>query len=126
MESFLSQLASAYTTERANTYTLTKTICHSSCHKLVPQLQRKKIMINTIVPIELKDLKKYFEDKTQSYQIDYLNSKLKGAQFLTYLSNLDIPCDLVNYDNDLLKEYFETSMLVNIPTLEKASYGCLI
>lgn len=32
MESFLSQLASAYTTERANTYTLTKTICHSSCH----------------------------------------------------------------------------------------------
>ena len=37
----------------------------------------KKIMINTIVPIELKDLKKYFEDKTQSYQIDYLNSKLK-------------------------------------------------
>ena len=78
-------------------------------------------MINTIVPIELKDLKKYFEDKTQSYQIDYLNSKLKGAQFLTYLSNLDIPCDLVNYDNDLLKEYFETSMLVNIPTLEKAA-----
>ena len=79
MESFLSQLASAYTTERANTYTLTKTICHSSCHKFVPQLQRKKIMINTIVPIELKDLKKYFEDKTQSYQIDYLNSKLKGS-----------------------------------------------
>ena len=90
MESFLSQLASAYTTERANTYTLTKTICHSSCHKLVPQCPEKKIMINTIVPIELKDLKKYFEDKTQSYQIDYLNSKLKGAQFLTYLSNLDI------------------------------------
>ena len=45
-------------------------------------------MINTIVPIELKDLKKYFEDKTESYLIDYENSTLKGAQFLTYLSNL--------------------------------------
>ena len=78
-------------------------------------------MINTIVPIELKDLKKYFEDKTQSYQIDYLNSKLKGAQFLTYLSNLDVPCDLSNYDDELLKEYFESSMLVNIPLLEKAA-----
>ena len=34
MESFLVQLASIYTTERANTYTLTKTICHSSCYAL--------------------------------------------------------------------------------------------
>ena len=32
LENFLSSLASAYTTERANTYTLSKTICHSSCH----------------------------------------------------------------------------------------------
>ena len=39
-------------------------------------------MINTIVPIELKDLKKYFEDKTESYQIDYLNSKLKFVEAL--------------------------------------------
>ena len=47
--------------------------------------------------------------------------KLKGAQFLTYLSNLDVPCDLSNYDDELLKEYFESSMLVNIPLLEKAA-----
>ena len=40
-------------------------------------------MIESIVPIELKDLKKYFEDKTETYLIDYENSTLKGAQFLT-------------------------------------------
>ena len=78
-------------------------------------------MIETIVPIELKNLKKYFEDKTETYLIDYEKSKLKGAQFLTYLSNLDVPCDLSNYDDELLKEYFESSMLVNIPLLEKAA-----
>ena len=43
-------------------------------------------MIETIVPIELKNLKKYFEDKSESYMIDYEKGKLKGAQFLTYLS----------------------------------------
>ena len=78
-------------------------------------------MIESIVPIELKNLKKYFEDKTQTYLLDYENSTLKGAQFLTYLSNLDVPCDLSNYDDELLKEYFESSMLVNIPLLEKAA-----
>ena len=38
-------------------------------------------MINTIVPIELKDLKKYFEDKTETYLIDYEKSKLKVLSF---------------------------------------------
>jgi len=76
-------------------------------------------MINSIVPIELKDLKKYFEDKTESYLIDYENSTLKGAQFLTYLSNLDIPCDIKNMDEELISEYLNTQMLVNIPKLEK-------
>jgi hypothetical protein len=32
VENYLSTLASSYTSERANTYTMTKTICHSSCH----------------------------------------------------------------------------------------------
>ena len=82
-------------------------------------------MIETIVPIELKNLKKYFEDKTETYNIDYEKSKLKGAQFLTYISNLDIPCDLANYDDELLLAYFETQMLVSIPRLERAAMQVL-
>lgn len=76
-------------------------------------------MIESIVPIELKDLKKYFEDKTETYLIDYENSTLKGAQFLTYLSNLDIPCDIKNMDEELISEYLKSQMLVSIPKLEK-------
>ena len=82
-------------------------------------------MIETIVPIELKNLKKYFEDKTKTYNIDYEKSKLKGAQFLTYISNLDIPCDISNYDDELLLAYFETQMLVNIPMLERVAMQVL-
>ena len=76
-------------------------------------------MIESIVPIELKDLKKYFEDKTETYLLDYENSTLKGAQFLTYLSNLDIPCDIKNMDEELISEYLKSQMLVSIPKLEK-------
>ena len=76
-------------------------------------------MIESIVPIELKNLKTYFEDKTETYLLDYKNSTLKGAQFLTYLSNLDIPCDIKNMDDELVSEYLNSQMLVNIPTLEK-------
>ena len=76
-------------------------------------------MIESIVPIELKDLKKYFEDKTETYLLDYENSTLKGAQFLTYLSNLDIPCDIKNMNEELISEYLKSQMLVSIPKLEK-------
>jgi hypothetical protein len=81
-------------------------------------------LVNTIVPISIEDLKKYFTDKSVYYIINYKDSKLKGAKLLTYLSNLDIPCniDLSNLDEvekyELLDEYFKSSMIVNIPSLE--------
>lgn len=81
-------------------------------------------LVNTIVPIAIEDLKKYFTDKSVFYIVDYKNSKLKGSKFLTYLSNLDIPCDvnLSNLDDaetyELLEEYLKSSMICNINSLE--------
>lgn len=81
-------------------------------------------LVSTIVPIAIEDLKKYFTDKSVYYIINYKDSKLKGAKLLTYLSNLDIPCniDLTNLEEsekyELLNEYLHTSMIVNIPSLE--------
>ena len=79
-------------------------------------------VINTIAPISIEDLKKYFLDKSITYNIDYTNSKLKGAKLLTYISNLDIPCDITfdnkNEKDELLKEYLNSSVLCNIPSLE--------
>jgi hypothetical protein len=87
--------------------------------------------INTTAPISIENLKKFFIDKSTSYIIDYDNSTLQGSKFLTYFSNIDIPCDIVfDYTNpnhlELLKEYIHSPCLVNIPTLENAAMLCLL
>ena len=50
--------------------------------------------IDTIAPIPIDCIKEYFKDKNIMFLIDYENSKLENKVFLTYLSNLDVPCDL--------------------------------
>ena len=80
-------------------------------------------IIETTVPISLDNLKKYFTDKNTFFNIDYTNSSLKGYKFLTYISNLDIPCDVILDDSlecqELIKDYMHFSLLCNIPSLEK-------
>lgn len=91
----------------------------------------KMNIVSTTAPIKIEDLKKYFEDKNTSYVIDYDSSTLKGAKLLTYLSNLDIPCN-INFDPknkdhlDLLKEYFVSQSLVKVESLEVAAIVCLL
>ena len=79
-------------------------------------------IINTIAPISIEDLKKYFENKSVEFIIDYTNSKIKGTKLLTYISNLDIPCDISfndkNEQEELLKEYLNSTVLCSIPSLE--------
>lgn len=81
-------------------------------------------IVNTAVPIAIEDLKKFFTDKSTFYIINYKDSKLKGAKLLTYLSNLEIPCDidLSNLEDsekyELLKDYMLSPMIVNIKSLE--------
>ena len=80
-------------------------------------------IIETIVPISIDNLKKYFTDKNTSFIIDYNKSSLKGNKFLTYISNLDIPCDVILDDSlecqELIKDYMHFSLLCTIPSLEK-------
>lgn len=82
-------------------------------------------LIETVAPISIENLKKYFTDKTTFFVINYKDSSLKGAKLLTYLSNLDIPCDIKcngctqEETLELVKEYLNSSMIVNIPSLEK-------
>lgn len=78
--------------------------------------------VDTVAPVPIDDLKKYFADKETFYLIDYTNSQLKGTKLLTYLSNLEIPCDIKFNDftevQELLKEYLSFTMIVDIPSLE--------
>ena len=79
-------------------------------------------LIETVAPISIDNLKKYFTDKTTLFAINYKDSTLKGSKLLTYLSNLDIPCDIVfvNCEEDdfynLLKDY--------LSSLRDCSQGC--
>lgn len=75
-------------------------------------------VINTTAPIALDQLKKYFEDNQTYFIIDYGSSELQGDKLLTYLGNLDLPCDVINFDQEFVGDYLRTQMLVNIPSLE--------
>jgi len=87
-------------------------------------------IINTIAPISIEDLKKYFENKSVEFIIDYTNSKIKGTKLLTYISNLDIPCDISfndkNEQEELLKEYLNSTVLCSIPSLEILTINLLL
>lgn len=81
-------------------------------------------LVETVAPISIENLKKYFTDKTTFFVINYKDSALKGAKLLTYLSNLDIPCDISMTGcseeecYSLLKDYLEATVIVTVPSLE--------
>ena len=83
-------------------------------------------IVETKLPIPIEDLKKYFQDKETYFVVDLKNSELPNDKIFTYLSNLNVPCDIINPDYDLLKEYFITKSLVDIPTLEKMAISVLL
>ena len=76
-------------------------------------------IVETTAPISIENLKKYFDDKETFYVIDYQNSTLKGKQLLTYLGNLDIPCDVQNFDGNFIEDYLYFDTLVNLASLEE-------
>jgi hypothetical protein len=87
-------------------------------------------IIETTAPISIDNLKKYFEDKETVFLIDYDNSNLKEEKLLTYLSNLEIPCDLNITDNDyllpLITCYLKSPHMVEIPFLERITIILLL
>ncbi len=88
-------------------------------------------VVETTAPVSIDNLKKYFTDKTTFFVINYKDSTLKGSKLLTYISNLDIPCDISFKDCsneecfDMIKDYLNTSMIVNVPSLENAVIAIL-
>lgn len=87
-------------------------------------------IVETTAPIKIEDLKKYFEDKTTFFFIDYAQSTLKGEKLLVYIGNLNIPCDIkVSCEEEtieLLSAYLESSTLVNVPVLEHIVISLLL
>jgi hypothetical protein len=46
------------------------------------------------VPLEISQIKEFFENKELFFIIDYAKSKIKGSMFLTYISNLELPSEI--------------------------------
>lgn len=82
-------------------------------------------IIETTAPIGIDELKKYFANKETVFIVDYANSELKGQKLLTYISNLDLPIDIINFDQDFVKDYFESSSIVSVPSLEHEAISIL-
>lgn len=80
-------------------------------------------------PLDIEDLKLYFEDKDTRYLIDYCESDLKGEKLLVYLSNLELPCDIQidNYSEmfELGKAYFNFTQILSVDILEKFAINVL-
>lgn len=74
----------------------------------------------TVVPFPTNMIREYFSDKDLFFIANYSESKLKGAQFLTYLSNINIPSDVkfntpIGYEEyaEIMKAYMESINIVN-------------
>ena len=86
--------------------------------------------IETIAPISLDRLKEYFDDKEVIFLIKYSESNLKGEQLLTYLSNLEIPSDILFRDMneiyEMLNVYLMFDRMVDIPILKNFTIQILL
>lgn len=77
-------------------------------------------------PLEINQIKEFFENKELFFVVSYQESKIKGNMLLTYLSNLDLPfeIDLRNTDKnekfELIKNYMETRNINNSGVLKTA------
>lgn len=87
-------------------------------------------VIETIAPISLDHLKVYFTDKETLFKINYADSELKEDKLFVYLSNLELPCDLVfSSDEEVMaavKSYLHFSHILSVPILENLTISLLL
>lgn len=48
----------------------------------------------TVVPMPGEAIREYFTNKNLFFILNHTESRLQGAPFITYLTNLDMPCDI--------------------------------
>jgi hypothetical protein len=83
-------------------------------------------IIETPVPISIDNLKIYFKDKDTKFLLNYDDSQIKEEKFLIYISNLDLPANII-FDPSkedhlkLLSIYLTTKNIVSLESLELAA-----
>jgi hypothetical protein len=85
--------------------------------------------VETTAPIGMAVLRRKFTENIK-FVLDYDEGKYKGKVFMTYLSNLDIDCEVTVEDDEALKElltdYFHLPAIVHIALLEDVAINVLL
>lgn len=76
---------------------------------------------NVTAPIGTDFIREFFTNKNITFLVNHTQSRLKGAIFLTYLSNLAVPSD-VRFDQPMSEEEYDTIMTAYLTqrTISKA------
>lgn len=70
-------------------------------------------IIDTVAPIPPEEFRKYFTNKSLIFRINHSKSRLKGPQFLTYVTNMNLPSE-VSFDDPISYEEYSQIMLAYI------------
>ncbi len=94
-------------------------------------MESSEIQTKTI-PLSTNDIIGFFQNPDHFFFIDYNNSSLKKESFLTYLANMKMKCDLVNYKEiatedriEMLSCFLNHSYIIEVPTLKNALISIL-
>jgi len=74
-------------------------------------------------PLDIEEIKDFFNQKNTQFLINCFESKIKGEMLLTYISNLELPCNLIldkltkDEKFELLKTFFHTKSICNVDVL---------
>lgn len=87
----------------------------------------------TVAPIAIEQLREKFENPNILFLIDYSKSALRDNQFITYIGNIGVECNVeVDFNEtyetraNLLKAYLDSRITVNIPSLVETLALCLL
>jgi hypothetical protein len=86
-----------------------------------PAMIKGEDIRETAVPIPTDLIREFFTNKGIYYLVDYQKSRLKGSNFLTYLTNLNVPTDVIFGDR---MEYDEYSELMQAYLNQRSVIAC--
>jgi len=85
------------------------------------------------IPLATEDIISFFDKPDHFFYIDYVNSTLKKDNFLAYIANMKMQCDLLDYKAissedriELLSSFMKYPFVIEIPTLKNALVSVLL
>jgi hypothetical protein len=85
------------------------------------------------LPLSTEDILSFFDNQDHFFYVDYNKSSLKRESFLTYIANMKMKCDLINYKDisredrqEMLLAFMHYGYVIEIPVLKDALVALLL